>query len=279
MKPKYKKYETGGMIAAGVQAGLGVAQSIYGLTQAKKAKADIRNLQQNAPSLSTPSEYFKAVKEAYDQRLVQMQYEELGRSLSTTINALQGAGGRALVGGINQATRQTSRAMEEMALRQNQMQQQALGNLASAREREIGREDERYQMNLGFANQNLRDAYAQVAGGLSSTAEGVMFGELMNKKKPARTNDFKVSYEGLNTADEDQLRNLFAEEPEFKKGGMITKGSFSHDKNPIDVVHKGKKVAELTGQEAVLNPKQQEIISKQSPYAKKLFAKFKKEVK
>ena len=44
----------------------------------------------------------------------------------------------------------------------------------------------------------------------------------------------------------------------MRKGGKIykTKGKFSHEENPIDVVQDGVKVAELTGGEYVFNPKQ-----------------------
>jgi hypothetical protein len=56
--------------------------------------------------------------------------------------------------------------------------------------------------------------------------------------------------------------------------GMITPGQFSHDKNPIDLVQEGVKIAEMTGGEAILNPEQQEKVSKQSPYFRKLMIEF-----
>lgn len=59
-----------------------------------------------------------------------------------------------------------------------------------------------------------------------------------------------------------------------KSGGMITKGSFSHEKNPIDIVQDGAKVGEMTGGEAILNPEQQKKVAKQSPYFRKLMREF-----
>jgi hypothetical protein len=59
-----------------------------------------------------------------------------------------------------------------------------------------------------------------------------------------------------------------------KNGGMITKGAFSHETNPIDIVQDGAKVGEMTGGEAILNPDQQKKVAKQSPYFRKLMREF-----
>ena len=48
-------------------------------------------------------------------------------------------------------------------------------------------------------------------------------------------------------------------ENKFKKGGVTkTKGEFSHEKNPIDLVQNGRKVGEATGGEYIFNPQQSE---------------------
>lgn len=59
-----------------------------------------------------------------------------------------------------------------------------------------------------------------------------------------------------------------------KNGGMITKGAFSHETNPIDIMQDGAKVGEMTGGEAILNPEQQNKVAKQSPYFRKLMREF-----
>ena len=56
----------------------------------------------------------------------------------------------------------------------------------------------------------------------------------------------------------------------------MTKGSFNHDINPIDIVQKGVKVGEMTGGEVILNPKQQARLSKESAYFRNLLKKFNK---
>jgi hypothetical protein len=62
----------------------------------------------------------------------------------------------------------------------------------------------------------------------------------------------------------------------LKEGGKITKGSFNHKSNPIDIVQKGKKVGEMTGGEVILNPSQQAKLSKESAYFRNLLKKFNK---
>lgn len=59
-----------------------------------------------------------------------------------------------------------------------------------------------------------------------------------------------------------------------KSGGMITKGDFSHETNPIDIMQDGAKIGEMTGGEAILNPEQQNKVAKQSPYFRKLMREF-----
>ena len=45
----------------------------------------------------------------------------------------------------------------------------------------------------------------------------------------------------------------------FEKGAVVkTKGEFSHEKNPIDLVQNGQKVGEATGGEYIFNPQQSE---------------------
>jgi len=62
----------------------------------------------------------------------------------------------------------------------------------------------------------------------------------------------------------------------FKAGGMMTGGKFSHKTNPIDIVQKGKKVGEMTGGEVILNPEQQKKLSQESAYFRSLLKKFNK---
>lgn len=158
---------------------LGAAQSIYGMTQAREAKRNINAIKAAAPSLSTPAEYYDALKKAYDDRLLQMQYEDINRTLATSTEALKGAGGAALVGGLNEQVRGAARQRDYLTEQQNLRQNQALQALAGAREREIGRREQRSQTDLAFANQQLQAANQQIAGGASAAAENLAYTALM----------------------------------------------------------------------------------------------------
>ena len=63
----------------------------------------------------------------------------------------------------------------------------------------------------------------------------------------------------------------------LKEGGMVTGGKFDHKTNPIDIVKKGRKVGEMTGGEVILNPAQQQKLSKESAYFRQLLKKFNKQ--
>ena len=63
----------------------------------------------------------------------------------------------------------------------------------------------------------------------------------------------------------------------LKEGGMVTGGKFDHKTNPIDIVKKGQKIGEMTGGEVILNPAQQQKLSKESAYFRQLLKKFNKQ--
>lgn len=281
-----KKYAVGGALIGPIIGTLaGAGQAIYGAVQAKKTKKEIERLQKEAPDLnapiSTPSEYFKAYKEAYDQDIMNRQMESIKSGLAGTTEALAGAGGRALLGGIGAATQQAQRQTQGIADIQQQRQAEALQGLAAAQERtrglqedRLGMRERRFQGQMENA-QAARDAAIQnIAGGLSNIASAWSYGS--GKKSGGG---------GGNTLPETEkfLKNFDTKE----KGGKVMKtpGEFSHKTNPIDIMRNGKKIAEATGGEYIFNPKQMSNIkkyvatddkSKLHSYVKALIKRFEK---
>lgn len=285
-----KKYIIGGII--GAAAGLG--QAIYGGVQANKAKKEIERLQKTAPDLnapiSTPSEYYKAYKEAYDQDIMNRQMESIKSGLAGTTEALAGAGGRALLGGIGAATQQAQRQAQGIADIQQQRQTEALQGLAAAQERtrglqenRLGMKEARFQNQLQMA-QGARDAAIQtIAGGVGNIGSAAIYGfddvDFGGYKNPDPTRrGFSKKARDLRKAD-----RLAA----MEEGGKVMKtpGEFSHKSNPIDIMRNGKKIAEATGGEYIFNPKQMSNIkkyvatddkSKLHSYVKALIKRFEK---
>jgi gas vesicle protein len=259
-----KKYIVGGII--GGIAGLG--QAIYGGIQANKAKKEMERIQKTAPDLnapiSTPSEYFKAYKESYDQDIMNRQMESIKSGLAGTTEALAGAGGRALLGGIGAATQQAQRQTQGIADIQQQRQAEALQGLAAAQERTRGLQENRLGMKEGrFQNQlqmaqGARDAAVQtIAGGIGNIGSAAIYGfdnVGYNSSDPTRQG-FSKKARDLRKAD-----RLAA----MEEGGKVMKtpGEFSHKSNPIDIMRNGKKIAEATGGEYIFNPKQMSNIKK-----------------
>lgn len=285
-----KKYIVGGII--GGVAGLG--QAIYGGIQANKAKKEMERIQKTAPDLnapiSTPSEYFKAYKEAYDQDIMNRQMESIKSGLAGTTEALAGAGGRALLGGIGAATQQAQRQAQGIADIQQQRQTEALQGLAAAQERtrglqenRLGMKEARFQNQLQMA-QGARDAAVQtIAGGIGNIGSAAIYGfddtdfGGYNNPDPTRRG-FSKKARDLRKAD-----RLAA----MEEGGKVMKtpGEFSHKSNPIDIMRNGKKIAEATGGEYIFNPKQMSNIkkyvatddkSKLHSYVKALIKRFEK---
>lgn len=282
-----KKYIVGGII--GGIAGLG--QAIYGGIQANKAKKEMERIQKTAPDLnapiSTPSEYFKAYKEAYDQDIMNRQMESIKSGLAGTTEALAGAGGRALLGGIGAATQQAQRQTQGIADIQQQRQAEALQGLAAAQERtrglqenRLGMKEARFQNQVQMA-QGARDAAVQtIAGGIGNIGSAAIYGfdDAGNSSSDPTRQGFSKKARDLRKAD-----RLAA----MEEGGKVMKtpGEFSHKTNPIDIMRNGKKIAEATGGEYIFNPKQMSNIkkyvatddkSKLHSYVKALIKRFEK---
>ena len=284
-----KKYIVGGII--GGVAGLG--QAIYGGIQANKAKKEMERIQKTAPDLnapiSTPSEYFKAYKEAYDQDIMNRQMESIKSGLAGTTEALAGAGGRALLGGIGAATQQAQRQTQGIADIQQQRQAEALQGLAAAQERtrglqenRLGMKEARFQNQVQMA-QGARDAAVQtIAGGIGNIGSAAIYGfddAGYSGSDPTRQG-FSKKARDLRKADRLAGRDM-------EEGGKVMKtpGEFSHKTNPIDIMRNGKKIAEATGGEYIFNPKQMSNIkkyvatddkSKLHSYVKALIKRFEK---
>ena len=420
---KIKKFNEGGDMTeflkqggAGADVITGGLQAIYGATQLRKANREFEAAKAAAPSLETPSQYYENYKNAYDSEIARMEQDSMQSNLASSIQALQGAGGRALVGGLSNTVAAQQAAQNRMLSQERGLRLKAGSELARAEERTRGlqyRENVRQQT---MAQQAASAARQNVASGLTNVATGVMFGGLgqiaEGAKKGAQglkgaydmarlnlagdgaplgeagnmdefVSNFRQNYmlgdmridntpqemsgniqRGLlesqkqfrpninpfENLDSDQLltpstldlnavaaqqqkelktyneaqalprqkatqvsgfegigdltkaqQYIYDNSQQFigegvdpyygqttfgipsipmnEHGGMITKGSFNHKTNPIDIVQNGVKVGEATGQEVILNPEQAAKIKKESSYARKLFKQFEKNAK
>jgi hypothetical protein len=295
-----KKYIAGGMFL--VPAAIGAGQAIYGGIQANQAKKMAAGLK--TPSVSSPQEYAQMMKAAYDAELMNRQLDEINRSMATSVDALQQAGGRALIGGLPGVQRAANQSAFEASQFENQQRLAALGEVAGAEERQMGREMDVYNQKLGMAQAALNAGVQTAAAGIGQIGSAAMYGadafgngggqdQVMSMFKAKQTKPIELADAGLNPPKigginvqrQSTIPSIPGEDMQayyrslargFEKGGMITGGKFSHDTNPIDIVQKGKKVGEMTGGEVILNPSQAAKLSKESTYFRKLLNKFNK---
>jgi hypothetical protein len=296
-----KKYVAGGLVLAGA---LGAGQSLLGLGQMMAGQAAASRIKE--ASTARPSEYAEMLKQARNAELEQKRLEELNRSIATGIAAAQGAGGRAVIGALPGMIRASDAgALDILGQRQAQTME-ALGFAAQGAEREIGRNINREMMERQAAQAAIEGGLQNIAGGVGQIGSAGVYGAQLASKKTAKTplsaeaiarketlaslDPFDKSGNlgtegernriGKNLADlQDQLDEdqvpLFP--LKLKQGGMITGGKFDHKTNPIDIVKKGRKVGEMTGGEVILNPAQQQKLSKESAYFRQLLKKFNKQ--
>lgn len=238
-----------GMGAAGAAGAVGgIVDIVAGFQERNRAKADLKKANENLdsvlasqPSLSTPAEYYDAVKNAYDQRLLQMRTEDINRSFATTAQAAQQYGSRGL-GAVMSAQQQAQDAMRREALTQQQLQTDALTNLAAARERETGLREARSNRDLEYAYDQKALQEARLAQARQQIGEGIV-GTVGGVAKAA------IGFG-------------------FAKGGQVQKtpGKYSHEENEMYVVDKdgqGVGIA-LTGGEYVIDPQRAKRLKKKS---------------
>lgn len=424
---KIKKFNEGGGMSemgellkqggAGADIITGGLSAIYGATQLRKANREFEAARAAAPSLETPSQYYENYRNAYDSEIARMEQDSMQSNLASSIQALQGAGGRALVGGLSNTVAQQQSAQNRMLSQERALRLKAGSDLARAEERTIGRKYKENVRQQGMAQAAASAARQNVASGISNVATGVMFGGLgqlgdaakkgakglaQGVKKGAQgikgaydmarlnmagdgaplgeagnmdefVRNFQFNYRmgDMNIANTPQemsrniQRGLMESQKQFRpelsitpdlvdlnavaekqkqeligfnqaqalprqkgtrvsgfggtgeptkaqqyildnsnsftgegvdpyygtndfnipsypinnQGGMMTKGAFNHQTNPIDIVQNGVKVAEATGNEYILNPEQAAAIAKESSLARKLFRQFEKNAK
>ena len=238
----------GGMdTIAGAASGIGqIAGGIMNITQGTRAlrnvdiagaEAGVADAYATRGGLGTPAEFFDLQKEAYDQRLLAMRTADINRGLATNVAAAQQFGARGL-GATLAATAQAQRAQQQEVLQQQRLQTQALGTLASAREREIQRREQRATFDIGIAFDQLKGEQAREAYARQQIAQGIV-GATAGLARTALT---------------------FGAE----QGAKVTPGEFSHDTNPIDIIQDGAKIGEMTGGEYIFNPTQAKKMMKEA---------------
>ena len=251
-KNKIPKAQAGLMIAAGA---VSAAPQIYAAIQGAKAKreADIqaRDTKAMMPSMTSQEDYYNYYQKVAQSTNEAKMQNQLDQTLAAGSKTLQGAGTRGVLGGVQGAVGAAAQSKADIG---QGRQQQLLG----AYEKMIGAKQDDREMLQG----ELDTARQAATAGLQTQLSGLQ----------GAADAAGSTLLGLNKA---------------KDGAAVKKspGEFSHEKNPIDIVRDGKKIAEMTGGEYIFNPKQMEAIksmvagddkSKLHSYMKKLIRTFEK---
>ena len=322
-KKPVKKYLGGGPLAAGsaaatgglslaipaiAQGVMGLGQSIFGMSQARKAREAIKEIQKNAPNIRIPT----AIRQLADEPIAEeyMEAQELGaqRRTATAIDALGRGGSRSL--GILPSVMEQERVGEQQRAGQyEQMRKSALSALGQAQDTKLAREMDQYAREIDAARQSQMAGQQNIFGGLGQIGRGIAafdfsggdssFLDEAGESAASAIEDFRKATRTptrKRTGIGQSLYSDFRKEkggmlPKYKMGGdmpMKTEGEFNHNTNPKALIDEktGEKQAELTGDEVILNKDQYKKMQKLAEegkaeellaYYKKLSAKFEKE--
>lgn len=243
-----------GGAAAGVAGVAGIVAGIAGRGKIKDeiaaANENVNALMNQQPSLSTPSEYYDAVKNAYDQQLLSMRNQDINRALATTTQAASQYGSRGL-GAVMGAQQQAQQQLRQEAMQQQQLQTQAMTNLAQARQMETQLKEARSARDIEYGYDKVARAQAELARKDQMLVSGIQ----------------GVLNAGASIAG-----------AAMEKGGEVQKtpGEFSHDRNEMYVVDEdGKSMGiALTGGEYVIAPKDARRLKREADKGKSPLHKF-----
>jgi hypothetical protein len=213
-KDNTKNYAVGGY----VEAALGGVQAIYGMSQLPRARAEFEAARAAAPSLETPAQFYENYRNSYDAEIARMESESIDRNIATSVQALQGAGGRALVGGLGAVTGQAQSQRNQMLAQERNIRLQAGQQLALAEERSVGRKEARSQADMDRATQAYNAALGNIGAGVGSIGSGLTEALSGKKKKKDPEDDDKPDQEVPVGTDK---------EVEIKTPAVTQKGSMS----------------------------------------------------
>ena len=211
--------------------GLGIYNVIQGTKNLKEAKADYQRFMSERPELSASSAYAEAENQAYSKKMLDMQRQSLQRNLAQGVAAAS-ADPRALAASLTGMQRTAALSEQEAVGAQAQQQMQATLARAQAEDRATAMKESRSQGDIAMARENIAASRQAIGTGIGQAVGGV--------------GSVAGAVVGLNN------NGFFGE----KGGVMKTPGSFSHEKNPIDIVKGGAKIGEMTGGEYIFNPSQ-----------------------
>ena len=258
--------------AQAIKGGVGLYQAFQGQKQLREAEA-------TRPGTSV-SEYADIAKRALSSDVLRSQQEQMDKALAASLQSLgQVPGGAGQVSNILEAQQEQQRAA---AMQQQAVEMQALGQLAQAKEAELGRREARFQEKAGAAMAAAGAGAQNIMGAITGVGGDIGKYQMLQamRENPNNANAYASLYANAGDSiaeDNTMTKGTFDPSVYYKnEGGMMTKGSFNHKTNPIDIIQEGKKVGEMTGGEVILNPKQQKAVASQSPYFKSLLKKFNK---
>lgn len=266
-----------GMVIGGVASAVPQALAAYqGFRAQQQAKAETASLKAMMPSMTSQEDYYNYYQKQ-SQLLNQSKLQnQMDQSLAAGAKTLQSAGSRGVLGGTQGMVGQAQSTKADLTQQQGQQ-------LLGAYEKMIGAKDMDRQRILG----QIGASQAQQTAGMSTMLQGLQgLGDTALSAGLEYDKIQKGYYDGKGTGPGTGTPPQGNKE----KGGTIEKtpGEFSHEKNPIDVVQQGTKIAEMTGGEYIFNPKQMAAIkklvaesdgNKLHTYMKSIIKKFEKKAK
>ena len=191
------------LLAAQGIAGLG--KTGYGLYQQRAGRAGLAGVQE--ASRMKPAEYAEMLKQAKSGQAVQQRISEINKALSTSTEALQRSGSRAVIGGIGKVVDAGTGATNQLLAQQQRDIMSALGASAMGSERQINRDTQREMLERqGFQNA-INAGVQNTVSGLSDIGRTIGYGASMRNESKKSGSDLQdpLDFEMKNPLEETNI--------------------------------------------------------------------------
>ena len=172
----------------------GAYRGIQGIRQQRDARRALEGLEGQEPDIYVPSSIRQRAIEPISQQLLTAEQEAAARRTAESVGALQKAGARGIIGGVNRVMDSERADQRARTARNEQERRSALGALGAAEMDVQGRKMTNYLQKIQAAQRALEAGQQNVAGALDVPSQlgqqylGAQFSGLLPENMKYKTN-------------------------------------------------------------------------------------------
>lgn len=170
-------------IGAAAQGLVGLGKSIFGASQASKARRRLKQLEKERPKGYIPSAILELANEPIAEEFMQQQEDSAARRTSEGVGALSQGGSRTLLGGLPSLMDAERQGQMQRTGMYEQARRDALGAKGAAQERIRQEERQDFLRQVAAQTEQMGAGTQNIFTGLEDIGEGALFAGMSDDVK------------------------------------------------------------------------------------------------